>query len=452
MGVIGQSSKLSPQMQPNAPMGGMPPPPMGSSYRSPHSYNPLPPVSNTAPLLNRSEPPQMSPVLSPATHQPSLPSSPPIPTVPLANVTYWFYQNPSSESESEEWIPFSVSDSNKLEDAFNRGSVDPIEVAGGRYIADLINGLKTPVYWTEDFEVRIRRGGWYASSGGGFQPLGEEASEIVEMTFSEAKFPTKVATPDGEVVIHNTEMAVLLPPGCTPDQYGVVPEGQPLPRMIKRKVKEDELGRMVPADEPDGVACALILIACGGSSGERSVGNVDSFRGRMLEMRRTHFSHKQKVDVLPVHWHDGHTEQAQGAKLGLDTLTLPSVQRLRDFTNNAMLDIMFYSSPVYAQPMVEATATQIENMLQLYREKNPSFQGEVALIGHGISSLVIFDILANQPSENQKVSKEPSLCGKSLEPQSVSEAGASGVSGAGTDTLQGNIYHIYLGCFNGNIC
>lgn len=187
-------------------------------------------------------------------------------------------------------------DSKKLEDAFNSGSVDPINVAGGRYIADLVNGLRTPVYWTEDFEVKIRRGGFYSASGGGFQPLSEETSELIEITLAEGKFPTKVATPDGELCFHNGDMAVLLPPGCVPDQYGVVPEGQPMPRVIKQNVREDELGRMVPADEPEGTACALVLVACGGSSGERSVGNVDSFRARTLEMRRSHFGHKQKVN------------------------------------------------------------------------------------------------------------------------------------------------------------
>ena len=121
-------------------------------------------------------------------------------------------------------------------------------------------------------------------------------------------------------------MAVLLPPGCTPDQYGVVPEGQPLPRVIKKNPVEEELNRQIPADEPEGAACCLILVACGGTSGERSVGNVDSFRARILEMRRSHFSHKQKVDVLPVHWHEAHTEQVTGAKNTLDSLTLPSVQ------------------------------------------------------------------------------------------------------------------------------
>jgi hypothetical protein len=115
----------------------------------------------------------------------------------------------------------------------------------------------------------------------------------------------------------------------------------------------------------------------------------------------------------------------------------PSVQRLRDFTNNAMMDVMFYSSPVYAQPMVEAVALQFENMLELYKEKNPNFNGQIAIVGHGISSLVIFDILSNQGNiQDEEAEKAKSEL--SLEPKSVSEAGISSFSVNEEETLEGS--------------
>ena len=78
---------------------------------------------------------------------------------------------------------------------------------------------------------------------------------------------------------------------------------------------------------------------------------------------------------------------------------------------------------------------QIENMVQLYKEKNAEFRGEIVLIGHGISSLVIFDILANQTDE-QNAENVNSTSPQSLEPKSVSQTGAeSGVSGGSGDTL-----------------
>ena len=84
--------------------------------------------------------------------------------------------------------------------------------------------------------------------------------------------------------------------------------------------------------------------------------------------------------------------------------------------------------------MVEASATQIENMVELYRQKNPNFQGEIVLIGHGISSLILFDILSNQKNstnESRKAEMKP------IEPQSVSEAGVSNISGGDITTITG---------------
>ena len=32
-----------------------------------------------------------------------------------------------------------------------------------------MKGVRNPIYWTEDEEVKLRRGAWYASNGVGFQ-------------------------------------------------------------------------------------------------------------------------------------------------------------------------------------------------------------------------------------------------------------------------------------------
>ena len=131
-----------------------------SSYRPPHTYNPLPPVQSTplappTPVLS----PSLTPVSSPPTQPVPSGYSQPVPSQPAPpaqeNITHWFYQNPSPDSEADNWLPFSNIDSKKLESAFDNGSVDPIEVAGGRYIADLVNGFRTPVYWTEDYEAEF---------------------------------------------------------------------------------------------------------------------------------------------------------------------------------------------------------------------------------------------------------------------------------------------------------
>ena len=70
--------------------------------------------------------------------------------------------------------------------------------------------------------------------------------------------------------------------------------------------------------------------------------------------------------------------------------------------------------------MVESLTTQIEDMVTLYREKNPNFNGKIAFIGHGISSLILFDILSNQNTPNPNININKPI---ENEPKSVSEAG-----------------------------
>ena len=97
-------------------------------------------------------------------------------------------------------------------------------------------------------------------------------------------------------MMHNAYSCVLVPPGCTPDEYGVVPEGQPRPKMVKAQINPaEDLGQSVPLDESCDTAHALVLVACGGASGKRSVSNVDSFRNRILEMKKTKYQIEPKV-------------------------------------------------------------------------------------------------------------------------------------------------------------
>ena len=83
-------------------------------------------------------------------------------------------------------------------------------------------------------------------------------------------------------------------------------------------------------------------------------------------------------------------------------LSISSIPRLREFSSAAVADVMFYSSPIYAQPMIESLTQQLETILGLYREKNPNFSGSVHLIGHGISGLMLFDLLQNQNQKEKK--------------------------------------------------
>ena len=41
-------------------------------------------------------------------------------------------------------------------------------------------------------------------------------------------------------------------------------------------------------------------------------------------------------------------------------------------------------------------ASEMNRMLELFRQRNPTFQGGVSVMGHSLGSCILFDILDNQ--------------------------------------------------------
>lgn len=80
---------------------------------------------------------------------------------------------------------------------------------------------------------------------------------------------------------------------------------------------------------------------------------VDDFRSLALQLTQSHFktacqSNKiGRIEVLPVSWHLAlHSEDID---CKLKRITLPSIPRLRNFSNDTILDVLFYTSPTFCQ-------------------------------------------------------------------------------------------------------
>jgi len=401
------------------------PPQTRAPVLPPHTYNPLPAVQvshspQAPPAFNPTPKPVPPPQTSNSGAAPFSSAGP----LPEDNIV-WFYENSASSKLSDKWLPFSPADSVFIETKFNEGSTERVKVMSGRYEIDLMDGTRHAQYWAED-PIKIRRGYYYGQVDGAFQPLSEECGEIIDSELQSGGFPKKVPLPGGSnAVMHNSQSVVYLPHGCNPDEQGYVPPGAPQMQFVRRNVRHNELGLRVPPSEPAGAACALILVACDGSAAESSVGLVDSFRNRLLDMRQSHFGHKQRIDILPIIWQGAHSEQLSGTSEVVKELSVSSIPRLREFSSAAIADVMFYSSPIYAQPMIESLTQQLETILGLYREKNTNFSGPVHLIGHGISGLMLFDLLQNQKEKKSSSAVSatiPSTCTSlKSQPESLSE-------------------------------
>ncbi|MEJ1273764.1 hypothetical protein NN561_004635 [Cricetulus griseus] len=220
--------------------------------------------------------------------------------------------------------------------------------------------------------------------------------------------------PSGEtIVMHNPKVIVQFQPSSVPDEWGTTQDGQTRPRVVKRGI-DDNLDEIPDGEMPQvdhlvfmvhgiGPVCDLrfrSIIEC-----------VDDFRVVSLKLLQTHFKKSiddgkvSRVEFLPVHWHSALGGHATGVDRNIKKITLQSIGRFRHFTNETLLDILFYNSPTYCQSIVEKVGVEINRLYSLFLSRNPNFKGKVSVAGHSLGSLILFDILSNQ--KDVSVSKSP---------------------------------------------
>ena len=82
---------------------------------------------------------------------------------------------------------------------------------------------------------------------------------------------------------------------------------------------------------------------------------VDDFRFLSYQLVETHFSSAVagqrigRTEFLPVSWHAPLHGDDTGIDKRLQPITLPSIPKLRHFANDTILDVLFYTSPVYCE-------------------------------------------------------------------------------------------------------
>uniref|UniRef100_A0A673LRC2 SEC23-interacting protein-like n=1 Tax=Sinocyclocheilus rhinocerous TaxID=307959 RepID=A0A673LRC2_9TELE len=400
---------------PNAPT---PPPPTQSFQQSYNPYRHTAVSSKANPYLMAPELQQQPPSQTPqhlnpysqATPAPSLPlpsiQFPSNSMVPYAYNVYepvqphWFY---CKQVESKMvWLPFSILDSICLEETFNSVQPDPENVIvctdGGRYDVQLYDRTRTAVYWEEE-PTEVRRCTWFykGDTDSRFIPYSEEFSEKLEAEYKKAvttnQWHRRLEFPSGEtIVMHNPKVIVQFQPSAMPDEWGTTQDGQTRPRIVKRGVDDDH--DEVPDGEMPQVDHVVFLVHGIGPVCDlrfRSmVECVDDFRSVSLKLLQSHFKKARddhlisRVEFLPVHWHTALHGDATGVDRRIKKITLPSTGRLRHFTNETLLDVLFYNSPTYCQTIMDTVAFEINRLHSLFMQRNPDFKGRVSVAGHSL--------------------------------------------------------------------
>ncbi|XP_039321139.1 SEC23-interacting protein isoform X2 [Saimiri boliviensis] len=334
---------------------------------------------------------------------------------------HWFY---CKEVEYRQlWMPFSVFDSLNLEEIYNSVQPDPESVVlgtdGGRYDVYLYDRIRKAVYWEED-PAEVRRCTWFykGDTDSRFIPYTEEFSEKLEAEYKKAvttnQWHRRLEFPSGEtIVMHNPKVIVQFQPSSVPDEWGTTQDGHTRPRVVKRGI-DDNLDEIPDGEMPQIDHLVFVVHGIGPVCDLRFrsiIECVDDFRVVSLKLLQTHFKKSlddgkiSRVEFLPVHWHSSLGGDATGVDRNIKKITLPSIGRFRHFTNETLLDILFYNSPTYCQTIVEKVGMEINRLHALFMSRNPDFKGGVSVAGHSLGSLILFDILSNQKDLN--LSKGP---------------------------------------------
>ncbi|CAM9341264.1 unnamed protein product [Chrysoparadoxa australica] len=88
--------------------------------------------------------------------------------------------------------------------------------------------------------------------------------------------------------------------------------------------------------------------------------------------------------------------EANGRTLSIWDITLKRAALLRAFTNDTLLDVLYFMSPNYHQLIIEEVVSEVNRVHALFTKLTRSYSGRVSIAAHSLGAIICFDILANQ--------------------------------------------------------
>lgn len=321
---------------------------------------------------------------------------------------HWFYEH--IVENKKQWTPFNFIDSMTLEEAFeNRNSSKQIVTTdGGRFEVNIEERRRSPIYWSAE-STSVRRCSWFYKVDSRWVPYEEGISDLLESEYQEAlqskEWHRRIDLPNGEqVVFHDANVMVHFQQQSSADAWGTMPVTNTIakPRVVKRGIDDfhieegdsDQIDHLLFMVHGIGSVCDLKM---------RTVEEVvDEFRSIAQQLVQAHYrsayddSKIGRVEVLPVSWYKALHSDDSGIDQKLKSITLDSIPRLRNFTNETLLDVLFYTSPTFSQNIIDTVANSLNKKYSVFLKRNPKFKGRVSLAGHSLGSLILFDLLCHQ--------------------------------------------------------
>ncbi|XP_075158648.1 phosphatidic Acid Phospholipase A1 [Haematobia irritans] len=361
-------------------------------------------------------------------------------------VKHWFYKR--TVDGKPVWVPFSHYDSALLETSLIMEGEDKPEVVaveGGRYDVNIGERLKRSVYW-ESEPIEVRRCSWfYKAVDSKYIPYEESTADVLEAEYKQAAesgvwHKTILLSMGEQVLFHGPTVIVHYQHQQNPDAWGGTSQSTTRPRVVKRDLEDFNIAQ----GESQKVDHLLFMVHGIGSACDlkmRSVEEVvEDFRAIAHQLVLSHYKNSAdlglvgRVEVLPISWHS----HLHSIELGIDeklrSITLESIPKLRNFTNDTLLDILFYTSPTFAQRITNTIVMSLNDIYMKYRQRHPDFNGGVSLAGHSLGSLILFDLLCHQ--QPIKESEEKNL--ENPDQEFLTSASSTATASGGSNQTENN--------------
>ncbi|XP_060808470.1 uncharacterized protein LOC106134385 [Amyelois transitella] len=330
---------------------------------------------------------------------------------------HWFYRV-DLESKST-WRGFSLTDSKALEEAFHSPTLNEntlVATDGGRYDVNIIGRLRLAVYWS-DKPSNVMRCSWFykGNTDARYVPYSEHIAEKLEEEYrhgvTTGEWHRRLVLPNNELVVMHGPSVMVHLLQTSADGFNSAAQSAMRPRVVRRGWDESE----IEDTEPSNIDHLLLLCHGVGSACDmrfRSVEEVvDDFRATSLQLLQSHYRNSydngvvNRVEVLPISWHSSLHSGETGVDRRLAEITLESIPRLRNFTNDTVLDVLFYTSPLYCQTIVNTVCAELNRIYRLFKSRNPNYRGTVSLGGHSLGSVILYDLLCHQNNSGRSPAK-----------------------------------------------
>lgn len=83
----------------------------------------------------------------------------------------------------------------------------------------------------------------------------------------------------------------------------------------------------------------------------------------------------------------------------LEDITIEGVAFARSIVSDLALDVLLYQS-AYREQIMKIVLKEANRIYNLFKERNPDFNGKVHLVGHSLGAAISFDLLCRQKDKS----------------------------------------------------